>query len=90
MLFISLWLAEVTRAVIQRTSKRMGIEQGKELIAAYRRWLYGRVGKAYFRAQRMIQQACVDTCNREGWVIPFTQITVHSGDAAAGPFNPPA
>jgi small-conductance mechanosensitive channel len=40
----------------------------------------GRAGKAYFRAQRMIQQACVDACNQEGWVIPFTQITVHSGN----------
>ena len=34
--------------------------------------LHGRAAKAYFKAQRMIQQACVDTCNREGWVIPFT------------------
>ena len=42
--------------------------------------LNGRAAKAYFRAQRMIQQACVAVCNREGWVIPFTQITVHSGD----------
>jgi small-conductance mechanosensitive channel len=40
--------------------------------------LHGRAAKAYFKAQRLIQQACVDTCNREGWVIPFTQITVHS------------
>jgi len=46
--------------------------------------LNGRAAKAYFRAQRMVQQACVDTCNREGWVIPFTQITVHSGDTAEG------
>jgi len=45
----------------------------------------GRAANAYFRAQRMVQQACVDTCNREGWVIPFTQITVHSGDSAEGP-----
>ena len=45
--------------------------------------LHGRAAKAYFKAQRMIQQACVDTCNREGWVIPFTQITVHSADATA-------
>jgi small-conductance mechanosensitive channel len=50
--------------------------------------LNGRAAKAYFRAQRMIQQACVETCNREGWVIPFTQITVHSGDGAAGPGEP--
>lgn len=40
----------------------------------------GSAAKAYFRAQRMIQQACVDACNQEGWVIPFTQITVHSGN----------
>jgi hypothetical protein len=25
-----------------------------------------------------VQQACVDTCNQEGWIIPFTQITVHT------------
>jgi hypothetical protein len=28
----------------------------------------------------MVQQACVDTCNNQGWVIPFTQVTVHSAD----------
>lgn len=47
--------------------------------------LNGRAANAYFRAQRMIQQACVETCNREGWVIPFTQITVHSGDGIETP-----
>ncbi len=40
--------------------------------------LKGSAAKAYFKAQRLVQQACVDTCNREGWVIPFTQITVHT------------
>ena len=44
--------------------------------------LDGRIAKAFFKAQRMVQQACVDTCNREGWIIPFTQITVHSADSA--------
>ena len=39
----------------------------------------GRAASAYFKVQRLVQQACVETCNREGWVIPFTQITVHSG-----------
>ena len=46
--------------------------------------LNGRAAKAYFRAQRMVQQACVDTCNREGWVIPFAQITVHSAGSSEG------
>lgn len=45
--------------------------------------LNGRAAKAFFKAQRLIQQACVATCNREGWIIPFTQITVHSVDATA-------
>lgn len=47
--------------------------------------LNGRAASAYFRAQRLVQQACVDACNREGWVIPFTQVTVHSGDRIEGP-----
>ncbi len=51
--------------------------------------LNGRAAKAYFRAQRMVQQACVDVCNREGWIIPFTQITVHSGNSATGPGQQP-
>jgi len=42
--------------------------------------LNGKAAKAYYRAQRLVAQACVDTCNQEGWIIPFTQITVHSGD----------
>jgi len=45
--------------------------------------LNGRAANAFFRAQRLVQQACVDTCNQEGWIIPFTQITIHSGDDTA-------
>jgi hypothetical protein len=46
--------------------------------------LKGSAANAYYRAQRMVQQACVDTCNREGWVIPFTQITVHTAQDIEG------
>lgn len=35
--------------------------------------------KHYYRIQRIIQQACVATCNEEGWSIPFPQLTVHKG-----------
>ena len=31
--------------------------------------------------ERLLQSACVDVCNREGWSIPFTQITVHQAEA---------
>jgi hypothetical protein len=40
--------------------------------------LQSHASKAYFKSQRLVQQACVDTCNQEGWIIPFTQITVHT------------
>jgi hypothetical protein len=47
--------------------------------------LDGRAATSYFRAQRLLQQACVETCNREGWVIPFTQITIHPPGETAEP-----
>lgn len=33
----------------------------------------------------LVNATCVETCNREGWVIPFTQITVHEAATAALP-----
>jgi len=30
--------------------------------------------------RRKIQSVCVDVCNENGWVIPFTQITVHQSE----------
>lgn len=30
--------------------------------------------------QRLLQAACVDSCNAHGWVIPFSQVTVHRGE----------
>jgi len=44
--------------------------------------LKGSAANAYYRVQRIVQQACVNACNREGWVIPFTQVTVHSADTS--------
>ena len=32
--------------------------------------------KHYYRIERYIQQACVDICNKEGWNIPFPQMTI--------------
>jgi small-conductance mechanosensitive channel len=30
--------------------------------------------------ERLIQKTCVEVCNEQGWVIPFTQITVHQAN----------
>ncbi|MBT8437541.1 MAG: hypothetical protein KJP11_09230 [Gammaproteobacteria bacterium] len=40
----------------------------------------GSVAASYFTITRLIQQTCVDICNHEGWVIPFTQVTLHQAD----------
>lgn len=37
----------------------------------------GEMGSRYQVLSRFVQRVCVDTCNEQGWVIPFTQITVH-------------
>ncbi|HUV20384.1 MAG TPA: hypothetical protein VMZ32_01235, partial [Gammaproteobacteria bacterium] len=39
--------------------------------------LDGNRAASYFAIGRLIQQSCVDICNREGWVIPFSQVTIH-------------
>lgn len=31
--------------------------------------------------RRKIQTVCVDVCNENGWVIPFTQITIHQSES---------
>jgi hypothetical protein len=42
----------------------------------------GNSAASYFAVERLIQQTCVDICNQEGWVIPFTQVTIHQAEAS--------
>lgn len=37
----------------------------------------GASARDYVMIKRLIQKACVETCNSENWVIPFNQLTVH-------------
>ena len=41
----------------------------------------GSVAGLYDAIGRRIQRLCVDTCNEQGWGIPFTQITLHQAPA---------
>jgi len=43
----------------------------------------GRAAASYYAIGRLIQQTCVNICNHEGWVIPFTQVTIHRADPSA-------
>lgn len=45
--------------------------------------LDGNSAASYFAIGRLIQQTCVEVCDREGWIIPFPQLTVHQAEAAA-------
>lgn len=40
----------------------------------------GKVADSYWTVGRVIQKACVQVCNERGWVIPFSQLTVHQGE----------
>jgi hypothetical protein len=35
---------------------------------------------SYYNIARLVQRTLVELCNREGWVIPFAQLTVHQGE----------
>ena len=37
----------------------------------------GDAAAKFNHVSRAIQRICVDTCNEHGWIIPFTQITMH-------------
>ncbi len=45
--------------------------------------LRGGVARDYDRLQRAISRVLVETCNEQGWVIPFTQVTLHQAAASA-------
>ena len=41
----------------------------------------GKVAQNYNVLARAIQRIAVDACNKYGWVIPFTQVTLHTATA---------
>ena len=42
----------------------------------------GEVAPKYSQLHRAIQRICVNVCNKQSWIIPFTQITVHQAPPA--------
>lgn len=45
----------------------------------------GEAASSYYSIGRLIQKTCVEVCNKEQWVIPFAQLTVHAGEAGVLP-----
>lgn len=48
----------------------------------------GSVAQNYNKLQRCIMRLCVDAANEHGWVIPFTQLTLHYADAPQASSEP--
>jgi hypothetical protein len=40
----------------------------------------GNSAASYFAIECLVQQSCVDVCNQQGWIIPFTQVTLHQAE----------
>lgn len=45
----------------------------------------GGAAQDYEILSRLLQRIAVEACNRQGWVIPFPQITVHAAESALPP-----
>ena len=43
--------------------------------------LRGDVAPKYEQIRRLLQRAAIDACNENDWIIPFTQVTVHTAEA---------
>jgi len=52
-------------------------------------WLFvtmdSRAAKSYLRLGRLVQSACIEACTREGWTIPFPQLSVVSSRRSGAP-----
>jgi hypothetical protein len=44
----------------------------------------GEAADSYYVINRLLQKVCVDTCNENDWVIPFSQMTIHAGTGFEG------
>jgi len=61
-------------------------------------WIFvtmqSRAAFSYFRVQRIVQSACIETCGRRGWTIPFPHISlvkkpdVHAYQQSTAPDKP--
>jgi len=47
--------------------------------------LAGDAAPRRFGLERLLNRLCVEACNEHGWVIPFSQVTVHTATPSGGP-----
>ncbi len=70
-------IAEVGRGQVRRVRVELAAAGPSSLDYAVLVDLSGELAARYNALTRLLVRTCVETCNAEGWVIPFTQITVH-------------
>lgn len=81
--------AELERADFGALRRSCGVELKAASASSldFRLWITfdGKAAENYSGMQRWLQRFAVDCANRNGWEIPFQQITVHYADAAPQP-----
>lgn len=55
------------------------IEEGRSLLYTVILDMKGSAAGYYFQVQRMAQEACLRTAQKEGWTMPFTQVSIRRG-----------
>lgn len=69
--------SEIGREAVRSVQTQFASASSSSLDYAILADFDGSVADRHNALQRRIQCICVDVCNENGWVIPFTQVTVH-------------
>jgi len=80
--------AAVTASNLSDALQEVRVELAEAANSSINYWIFvtmhSRVAFSYFRVQRIVQSACIETCGRHGWTIPFPHISVVTKPDAPG------
>lgn len=76
-------ISALTHANLYQSMQELSVELGEAAANSLNIRIFatfdGDVSSQYYSLRRLINRACVQVCNENSWVIPFTQITLHQG-----------
>lgn len=70
----------ITESDLAGRLKEVRVELAEAANSSIKYWIFvtmdSRAAFSYFRVQRIIQSACIETCDRHGWTIPFPHLSL--------------
>jgi len=80
--------AAITASDLGSALQEVRVELAEAANSSINYWIFvtmhSRVAFSYFRVQRIVQSACIETCGRRNWTIPFPHISVVNKPDAPG------